>query len=192
MVAKPAKLQPALVGGLIVGLGSVVPYVNFCCCGWAIVGGALAAYMLTKRSTVLPITKGDGASAGSLAGIVGSLVYLVIGVPLTLLRWSDLVGQMQQRGDSVADAASRQMFRQVAGTMESHPVLIALVIWLIIAALSIGFSALGGVIGVAIFEKRKGQGFPPPPAPTGFAPDYGPMGGSPTGQAPYGGGPASS
>jgi hypothetical protein len=35
------------------------------------------------------------------------------------------------------------------------------------------FSALGGSIGVALFEKRKGQGYPPPP--TGFTPRYAPL-----------------
>jgi hypothetical protein len=44
MIEKPSKLQPALLGGLVLGLGSVIPglhYGNFCCCGWGLVGGAL-------------------------------------------------------------------------------------------------------------------------------------------------------
>jgi hypothetical protein len=86
MTEKPSKIQPALLGALVLGFGSVIPvvsYGNLCCCGWGIIGGALAAYLLIKRSRVLPITKSDGAGAGALAGVVGSLIYLVIGVPLT-------------------------------------------------------------------------------------------------------------
>src|SRR6266852_657964 len=88
VLEKPSKLQPALLGGLVLGLGSVIPglsYGNLCCCGWGIVGGALAAYLLVKRSPILPVTKRDGATAGAFAGIVGSLIYLAIGVPLSLL-----------------------------------------------------------------------------------------------------------
>ena len=176
MIEKPSKLQPVLLGGLVLGLGSVIPglsYGNFCCCGWAIVGGALAAYLLIKRSTILPITSGDGAAAGALAGIVGSFINLVIGVPLTLLQWKNVVSQMQQRADNVSDAASREMVRQMTDAMQSHPALIALGFWLLFAIVGVGMAALGAVIGVAMFEKRKGQPpSQPPHPPAGFPPGY--------------------
>lgn len=196
MVDKPSKLQPVLLGGLVLGLGSVIPglsYGNLCCCGWAIVGGALAARLLIKRSPVLPITSGDGAAAGALVGIVGSFINLLIGVPLTLLRWNDVISQVQQKADHVSDPASRAAVRQISDTMQSSPVLIALGLWLLFAIASVGMAALGGVIGVAMFEKRKGQAPPQPPyAPAGFPPSYtapDPPPGGPTlpSQPPYGG-----
>jgi hypothetical protein len=177
MVERPSKLQPALLGGLVLGLGSVIPglsYGNLCCCGWAIVGGALAAYLLIKRSPVLPITKSDGAGAGALAGVAGSCIYLVIGVPLSLLQWSSVVAQMQARSDTIDDVATRQMFRQIVATMQDHPIFISLAIWLVFAIVAIGMAAVGGVIGTAIFEKRKGLPYPPQgplPGP-GFQPGY--------------------
>ena len=197
MVEKPSKLQPALLGGLVLGLGSVIPvvsYGNLCCCGWGIVGGALAAYLLIRRSPVLPITKADGAAAGALAGVVGSLIYLVIGVPLSLLQWNSVVAQIEQRSESFPDAASREMMTQIIATMQNHPVLIALVVWLLFALVGIGVAALGGLVGVAILEKRKGQPYPPqgPPSsggfpPPGFAPPGPPPGGAqPPGEAPSG------
>jgi hypothetical protein len=193
---KPSKLQPALLGGLVLGLGSVIPGVslfNFCCCGWGIVGGALAAYLLIRRSPVLPVPKGDGARAGALAGLVGSVIYLVIGVPLTLLQWNNLVAQVQQRAEASSDPASREAVNQIITIMQSHPVLIALGIWLVFAIVGIGAAALGGMIGVAMFEKRKGQQGPPqaPPSNEGFPQGYAlpgsPAGGTPPDQAPYGG-----
>ena len=195
MVEKPSKLQPALLGGLVLGLGSVIPgisYGNLCCCGWGIVGGALAAYLLIRRSPVLPVTKGDGATAGAFAGIVGSLIYLAVGVPLTLLQWNSLIAQMEQRADNFPDAQSRGMMTQIVATMQSHPVLITLAIWLIFAIVGISVAALGGLIGVAMFEKRKGQGYPPqePPSSAGFPPGYAPAGPPPDGPqspAPYSG-----
>jgi hypothetical protein len=195
VIPKPSKLQPALLGGLVLGLGSVIPgvsYGNLCCCGWAIVGGALAAYLLIRRSPMLPITKADGARAGALAGVVGSGIYLLIGVPLSLLQWSSVVAQMQERSDTIDDAATRQMFKQVVATMQDHPVAIALVVWLIFAIAGIGMAALGGVLGAAIFEKRKVQQYPPqpPPPPVSLPPGYAPPGPppdvpQPPGQAPY-------
>lgn len=196
MIDKPSKLQPALLGGLVLGLGSVIPivsYGNFCCCGWGIVGGALAAYLLIKRSPVLPITKSDGAGAGALAGVVGSLIYLVIGVPFTLLQWKSLVGQMEQRSENFPDAASREMMNQIVAMMQGHPVLICLVMWIMFSVVAVGAAALGGVIGVAIFEKRKAQPYPPQPpaASAGFPPPvYGtpgpPVSDTPPPEPPYG------
>ena len=191
MIEKPSKLQPVLLGGLVLGLGSVIPGVSFgnlCCCGWAIVGGALAAYLLIRRSSVFPIRSGDGAAAGALAGVVGSLINLVIGVPLSLLQWNNVVSQVEQRAEIASDPASREAVKQVASIMQGHPVLIALGIWLVFAIVAVGAAALGGVIGVAILEKRKGQYPPQPPPSGGFPPGYAPPGGPQLpGQAPYGG-----
>lgn len=191
MIEKSSKLQPALLGGLVLGLGSVIPGLslgNFCCCGWAIVGGALAAYLLIKRSTVLPVTSGDGAGAGAGVGVVGSFINLVIGVPLSLLQWNSVVSTMHERADSVSDPAAREVVRQMADSMQGHPALIALGVWLVFAIVSIGMAALGGVIGVAIFEKRKRQsGSQPPYPPAGFPPSYaapGPIPGPPEAPAP--------
>ena len=145
MIEKPSKLQPVLLGGLVLGLGSVIPGVSFgnlCCCGWAIVGGALAAYLLTRRSPVLPITNGDGAWAGALAGVVGSLINLVIGVPLSLLQWNNVVSQVEQRAEIASDPASREAVRQVASIMQGHPVLIALGIWLVFAIVANNFGTM--------------------------------------------------
>jgi hypothetical protein len=197
MVEKPSKLQPALLGGLVLGLGSVIPFIslgNMCCCGWGIVGGALAAYLLIRRSPVLPVTKSDGASAGALAGVVGSLIYLVIGVPLNLLQWETFVAQFDQSAAGVPDVATRELMTQMIAMMQNHPVLFALAFWFIFAVVGVSVAALGGLVGVAIFEKRKGQEYPPQ-APPGFPPGYGPQG-SPPGapgpdQAPGGGPPTS-
>lgn len=199
MVEKPGKLQPALIGGVITGLGSIIPFLaygNLCCCVWAIIGGAVAARLLIKRSA-RPVTKSEGAFIGLLAGAVGSLIYLAIGTPITLMGWDAFTAAMLERSDTIADSASRESFKQAVVFMQNHALLSSLLIWLIFAILSMGFAALGGVIGVSIFEKRKGQPFPPqwPPPPEGypppgFAPPSPPPGGPipPPGQAPYGGG----
>ena len=43
------KLKPALIGGVVLGILSVIPFVsaaNLCCCLWAILGGMLATLSL--------------------------------------------------------------------------------------------------------------------------------------------------
>ena len=204
MVQKPSKLQPALVGGLILGLLSSIPLIqigNLCCCLWVLLGGALAARSLINRSPVLPVTYGDGATVGAIAGVVGSAVYLVIGVPLNLLI-GDAISlpllksvmehmdnpEMQRMMEQVIEQAQNQpMGQRLAG---------ALVNWVISAAIYIVFATLGGLIGIAFFEKRKGQAPPqawppqPPPYQGGPQPPYGappgpPQGPSGSGQPPY-------
>ena len=60
----------------------------------------------------------------------------------------------------------------------------ALFAWLIASVISIGFASLGGLIGVALFEKRKGQN--PPQPPSGYPPPPGQSGASPYGEPPRG------
>jgi hypothetical protein len=65
------------------------------------------------------------------------------------------------------------MVRQITDTMQAHPALIALGFWVVFAIVGTGMAALGGVIGVAIFEKRKGQPPSQPPYPPAvFPPGY--------------------
>src|SRR6185437_11589302 len=75
------KLKPALLGGLIVGVLSSIPLLNYCCCIWGIGGGVLAGFLYIKSSPV-PVKVGEGAVLGLLSGIIGAILYLIIGVPI--------------------------------------------------------------------------------------------------------------
>jgi hypothetical protein len=188
VIEKPSKIQPALIGGLVIGLLWSVPYlnlINLCCCLGVLAGGALAAWQLVKRSPVLPVSSGDGAVVGLLAGLVGAGVHLVLGIPIGLVFnqtgvsvVKSILGMMNNpeinraMEETIRNAQSQGLVERVVG---------ALVGWCITSVISVGFSAVGGLIGVSMFEKRKGQN--PPQAPPGF-----PQGGSqPPGAAPYGG-----
>ena len=150
------KLKPALLGGLIVGVLSAIPFINYCCCIWSIGGGALAAFLYIKSSPV-PVKMGDGAMVGGLAGVVGGIIYLVIGLPIALL-----FGMA---------AMSEQLSRSGVNLPVSGALL--MIVSAIIGAIMLALMAtLGGVIGVAIFEKRK-DGAAPPPPPAGGTPNYG-------------------
>jgi hypothetical protein len=141
------KLKPALLGGLIVGVLSAIPFFNYCCCIWSIGGGALAAYLYIKSSPV-PVGTGDGAMVGGLAGVVGGIIYLILGLPIAILFG------MAAMQDSLNRSGVELPF---SGTLL---MIVAGIVGAIILAL---LATLGGVIGVAIFEKRKGDGLAPPP-----------------------------
>ena len=178
MYEKPGKMTPALVGGLILGLLSSIPIIsagNICCCLWVLLGGAIAAKMLIGRSLYMPVSSGDGAVVGVLAGVFGSIVYLIIGIPISLLAPQIQEGILRQLYTTVDSPEIRQALRQMIEQAQNQSVgerlLYALIGWVVMLVLFIGFGALGGLLGVALFEKRKGQQpQPPPQAP--FAPPY--------------------
>jgi hypothetical protein len=141
------KLKPALLGGLIVGVLSAIPIINYCCCIWSIGGGALAAYLYIKSSPT-PVAMGEGAMVGGLAGVVGGIIYLVIGLPIAILfGMAAMTDQLTRQG--VQLPISGAILMVVAGIVGA----------IILAVLA----TLGGVIGTAIFEKRKGDGLSAPP-----------------------------
>jgi len=164
------KLKPAVIGGVVLGLLSAIPFVNFvnlCCCLWAILGGLLASYLYVKNSPV-PANAGDGAIVGAIAGAVGAGIYLVLGIPLAIVSGSAmramLINLMTNVDPSQAEMLRRQMEAQgdnIAGVIVQS---------LVGALLLIVFSVIGGLIGIPLFEKRKGGTMPPPPPAPGGAP----------------------
>jgi hypothetical protein len=155
-------LKPALIGGVLLGVCSAVPVLNLLncvCCAWVIVGGGLAAYMYVKESS-MPVTMGRGVTLGLLTGVVGTVVSSVISIPLRLMMSSagmNVMQQIKQALDRVPNLPpeTRQMIENLAasGNMGIAVFIFGILLSLIINCL---FAMIGGAIGVAIFEKRKG------------------------------------
>jgi hypothetical protein len=153
------KVKAALLGGLIVGIVSgvisMIPIVKMCCCLFAIGGGVVAGLIYIKGSPTR-VSIGDGAMVGALAGVVGGIIYLIICLPITLF-----VGAAEF--ERTISQYGRQM--PVSGT-------VLIIISTIVGAIGlIILSAVGGILSVPIFEKRKDVVPPPPPAggPSGYA-----------------------
>ena len=163
-----AMLRPALWGALVIGVLSGLPLVsagNCCCCAWIVTGGALAAYLL-QSGTPTPITMGDGALVGLLAGLMGAFVNLVVSVPITIV-----MGPVQQRFlqrliESRPDLPEN--FRQAFDTMGGGSavsvigIAVGFVTMLVLGAV---FASLGGLLG-AFFFKKKDVAVQPPAVPT--------------------------
>lgn len=148
------KLKPALVGGLIAGILSAIPFVNTCCCLWAILGGALASFLYIKSSAA-PVTPGGGAGLGAMAGAVGALIYLIIGLPINLF---------------LGTAQMEEAFRSSGVEVPLSGIAMILLSAFLVVVLILVFSTIGGLVGVPIFEKRKGSQPPPPPQDFGAGP----------------------
>jgi U5 snRNP spliceosome subunit len=191
---KPKKLVPALVGGVVLAALSSIPFVslaNVACCSWAIVGGGVAAYMLVKRSSMRRVTSGDGALVGLLAGLIGSLAILLINIPFAKRFGPEFIAGMRQAAEQQKDPQAQETINRLIAFMQDSGLLAVLMIWLVFTLIAVGMATLGGIIGVAIFEKRKGNQppptYPPPdyPPPGYGPPGYGPPPGPPPNQPPY-------
>ncbi|MCI0490247.1 MAG: hypothetical protein L0229_26955 [Blastocatellia bacterium] len=184
MVEKPSKLQPAIIGGLILGLLSSIPFVNlgnFCCCLWVLLGSALASRQLISNSPVLPVTTGDGAGVGAFAGAIGALVNLFVGVPINLFAPEITYGFLERLAENANNPEFKEQIRLMIEASQNQSfgeqLMGALLGWLIGTVVTIGFATLGGILGVSLFEKRKGPSVPPPGQ--GYPPQGSPGSGPP-------------
>ena len=168
------KVKPALIGGVLLGLLSVIPFVNalnVCCCLWAILGGMLASYLYIKNSPV-PATPGDGAILGALAGVIGAVISIILGIPINYAMGPTMRNLLLGLVENMDRQQAEMMRRQLEMSGDSIAALI--INALILGFLLFIFSLIGGLIGVAIFEKRKGGPTPPPPPMTGGPGAYAP------------------
>lgn len=162
------KVKPALIGGVLLGLLSVIPFVsalNVCCCLWAILGGMLASHLYVKNSAT-PATPGDGAILGALAGVIGAAVAIIVGTPISYVMGPTMRNLLLSLVENMDRQQAEMMRRQIEMTA-SDSIVAVIVNQLILGFLLIIFATIGGLIGTALFEKRKGGAPPPPPPMTG-------------------------
>ena len=156
------KLKPAIIGGVVTGLLSIIPILNLgnvCCCLWAILGGLLATFLYVKSSPVAA-GPGDGAIVGALAGAVAAVIIVILGIPISIIAGGITRGLLLSIMESV-NPSQAEMFR--AQMVAGESIIGAIVNGIILAVLVVIFSTLGGLIAVPIFEKRARQTGPPPP-----------------------------
>ncbi|MCA1612760.1 MAG: hypothetical protein LC800_01135 [Acidobacteria bacterium] len=179
------RTKAALIGGALAGVLSGLPIISGCCFLWAIGGGFLAVFMYLKDAPPGPLEMGDAAKLGALAGAIGAVISIVLGLPFMLL--------------GIGASAVQNSDLQSAGISSGIMAVGGIVGLLLRAALVVGFAALGGVIGAAVLGKNRpgGVGTPPPPPPSDFGGGYGggttpPADGGYGGTTPPAGGPSGS
>ena len=154
-----SKTQPALLGGLFIGVLSALPVVNLgncCCCLWVVAGGALAAYLL-QQDDPAPISTADAATVGLLAGVVGAVVGTVVSIPVSLLT-----GPLMQTWVNEALTSTQEMPPELRQVLEEWSRgrgagatialgFLGLVFSLVIDAV---FAAAGGALGAVLFRRK--------------------------------------
>jgi hypothetical protein len=164
----PAKLQPALLGGVVIGVLSALPLIsvgNCCCCAWILFGGGLAAYLM-QQGHPEPITIGDGAMVGLLAGLIGAVVTGIVSIPISFLMGpfqADLLRGMASNNDLPPEL--RRMFEPFGEGQTIASFIFGFVVMLVIGPL---FGMLGGLFGALLFRKSQPPVVPPPIPPQGF------------------------
>jgi hypothetical protein len=152
-----SKLQPALLGGLLIGVLSALPFVSACCCLWIIVGGVLTTYLLQERSTTA-VDTGDAVVAGLLAGLIGAVIATAVSQLIALARgmsFADGIDMLMGRGDLPPEISGA--LERVRDLPAAVFVVGSLVLSLVIYPI---FSMLGALLGIALFRRT-----PPPPPP---------------------------
>ena len=158
----PAKLQPALLGGVTIGVLSALPVINLanCCCAWVLFGGALASYLMQQNHPE-PVQAGDGAIAGLLAGVIGAFVWLIISVPISAMlapMQSEMANRVLRDATDMAPEL-RGLFESISGAPAiGIGLLFGFFVMLVISTL---FGMIGGIFGALMFRKSQPPVIPP-------------------------------
>ena len=158
------KHQPALLGGLFIGVLSSLPIVNlanYCCCLWVLAGGVLVVYLQQQR-TPLPVETSDAAIGGLIAGALGGLIlWAVIFVSMTI------AGPVVF--DSIRDEMSKnpQMPPEAVQFIERFFTSSAVSLFLLAVILPVYavFGLIGSLLGTLFFRKKTPPQAPPPQPP---------------------------
>lgn len=165
MYPPPPRLQPALFGGLFIGVLSALPLINLanCCCLWVLGGGVLATYLM-QQNYPYPIQAADGALVGLLAGLFGGVLGALLSIPIDLM-----MAPVQQRILERIMAANPDIPDDARSMIENMSVRGAAIVFKMIFSVFVGlvFGMLGGLLGVAMFRKKD---VPPAPGTTEVLP----------------------
>jgi hypothetical protein len=146
------KYQPALIGGVFIGVLSSLPivnYLNYCCCLWVVCGGVLVMY-LQQQASPTPVATGDAAISGLIAGALGALLFCIVlsvfiqaAAPMILEQVRDQSAQMPPE----ALAFVERLFSSGGLTFFGVTSLIFVPTFAV-------FAMLGSFLGLAIFRKK--------------------------------------
>lgn len=166
------RFQPALLGGLFIGVLSSLPIVsagNLCCCLWVVSGGVLTAYLI-QQGTPEPIQTSEAAIGGLVAGLVGAVVSVLISQILLAIT-GPLWQQSFQEGMRRAFEQNQDMppelrdrIQGLVSRMASGPGLALVQLAVVLPVYAI-FGLLGGLLGTAFFKKKLPPAAPPASPP---------------------------
>lgn len=148
-----ARFQPALLGGLFIGVLSALPVIGIanCCCLWVICGGMLTTY-LQQQATPVPVETASAALSGLIAGAIGGVISSLAG----MLMFSLIGGGDSQQAIEQALSNIPNMPPETAEWVRSITAgpSLALVSMIVTVPLYAVFGMLGALLGLAFFRKK--------------------------------------
>jgi hypothetical protein len=156
-------VQPAIAGGLLLGLLSSLPIINqanLVFGAWILAGGALTTHLVSKQRPS-GISYGDGAFGGVLSGFFGAIVATIMLIPNKLFfaaDWEELrrntelhLPQVPEQLWPLRDLTLRAVSPEVSFATE--------VFWLFRYGFIFSlFAMLGGMLMVWILKRRRKKG----------------------------------
>ena len=152
--------QPAVAGGMFLGLLSSLPFINAgncLCCMWVLGGGGIAVFLLSKQRPS-GISYGDGAFAGVLSGLFGSVVGTMVSIPVRIISDKILGSQQQAIEEAMRNVPGFEgPFRDLIMRVASPEISITTLAFTFFSSLLLYslFAMIGGILTVAILNKRK-------------------------------------
>ncbi len=165
MAEKPSKLMPALYGGIIMGLISGIPFLNFVnclCCAGVMFGGFMAVFFYKKDlGPDMPVlTNSDGIALGALAGLFGAIFASVLTAIFFFTIGNVSAEATYKLVLSIYDSIGilDKMPPEAIEQMESSMMEGGLSPTTIITSFVINplFGLIGGLIGYAVFKPKQG------------------------------------
>ena len=143
------KYQPALLGGVFIGVLSSLPVVNYCCCLWVIAGGVLVVY-LQQQATPTPVATGDAAISGLLAGGIGGVIVSIVSG--LLMRAGGPIALEEIRKNSAQIPPEVMTFLE--NLFSGSGITLILMMLLMCVPIYAILSMLGSFLGLAFFRKK--------------------------------------
>ena len=152
-----SRFQPALLGGLFIGVLSSLPFVNAlnaCCCLWVVCGGVLVTYLLQQR-TPDPVGTTDAALQGLLAGAIGGVIFSLSQMFIFQMTGPMVLEEIRGNMDQAQMPPQAREFVERLFTGRGFAIAMALV-WIPMYSV---FAMAGAFLGLAFFRKK----LPPTP-----------------------------
>ena len=162
---QPSKFTPVIISSVVIVVISLFPFLNFInllCCAGVILGGAAgtAYYHNQLNKTGGMIQYKDGVAIGVLSGIISALIVVIGTTLMTMIVNQNPIPEIYKIVDSQGfhiPPEAEKFLQQISDEYAKNGFSITLtLISLVVDLISYPiFSAIGGMITVAIYTKRR-------------------------------------